>query len=931
MNVLVILACALGAAILNHIFSSVFDGLWTSLVAGRPENMVNKYGKDFDLKTLYDDCVNEANLWPSPMVTGIAVTGLVVGGCLAWVGYRKRNRQGQQIVEPDEELDMDTTEKEENEECKMEKSEDNMENSELANILQLYEKLLMEKQQLEAELRRASSQGNKMERLLEATKDEVMILENNAVAMESEYEQRLHEKGDENAKLREDLQRSLDHESKTNLLLKEAKDQNEALQHRLAEKDELIKQKEEEIVRKEREFLNEVVQKEEKFNLYMENAKRKMEEKEKQLNLYMENAKREMEAKERILVQKGKELDQKHSKLQQMQKGIKNEEKKDRKVEQGKLSRQPESKTREKDLLEFDTELKSREAAVLEREKDLLKFDEELRAKQEAVMKFEKTLINFDEELLAKEAAVMEKQNNLSEIDARFKEREEGILEGEKNLINLEKELQAKEESVRHQESILVEEKLKLKEIQEDLEKQKRRNVLENELRQITEEEEGPESEKAEERPALNEWVPGEGETEVRETFEKHSEEDKPVPAGEDDDGTAALSIANPFNLLSEVEDVEEECLKEEKKCKSQRNRRRRKKHQRQEEHLDEENVLVLEAGGDNEIEAIPVQSGAAVEEPSYGIHQEEEDKLVPVEEDKEMFELSIDNPFNLLSEVEDVEEECLKEEKKGKPRRNRRRGKRQERQEDLEEGNITVLEADDENEFEVQPETGIVPVKSKPELSPEEFEETGGDNEKSIIEDSVETEDNKELDENSKKLDEHSEKLGEDSEEAKYLEESDNKQSSGDGATAKEEEPENDEESAEDDEQEDEEEQGGEKPEQNEDPIAEEQEEGESEKNKGSDDEEQDEGESEDEESDDDEESRDYRPKAQNQNQQFAWRVPGLPRKRIPGRQKQRPQNPQPKKCRKKTKEEKSQMKQTRAQFRQTSVKNQYQRGKRI
>ncbi|XP_066962313.1 golgin subfamily A member 6-like protein 6 [Macrobrachium rosenbergii] len=335
--------------LLNHVFSSVFDALWTSLVAGGPG-----YGSDFDLKTLYDDCVYEPNFWPSPMVIAIAVTGLVVGFCLAWFGCRRRNRQGQRIMELDKDLDMDMDKKEENEEtqlslkqqgqpeCENEKSED-MENSRLANILQLHEKLLAEKQQLEAELSRASSQGNKTERLLEAAKDEVLILENKIVAMESDHEQRLHQKGDENAKLREDLQRALDQESKTNLLLQEAKAQNEALQHHLEEKDALIKQKEEETERKSqalKDFDEWNAREEERLNSHRElmekEAARKEEEvnkllneviqKEEKFNLYMENARRDMEEKEKILVQRGKELDQKYSKLQQMKKGMKNEE-----------------------------------------------------------------------------------------------------------------------------------------------------------------------------------------------------------------------------------------------------------------------------------------------------------------------------------------------------------------------------------------------------------------------------------------------------------------------------------------------------------------------------------------------------------------------------------------------------------------------------
>ncbi|XP_066962315.1 glutamic acid-rich protein-like [Macrobrachium rosenbergii] len=336
-------------------------------------------------------------------------------------------------------------------------------------------------------------------------------------------------------------------------------------------------------------------------------------------------------------------------------------------------------------------------------------------------------------------------------------------------------------------------------------------------------------------------------------------EEDKLAPVEEDDKEV----------LLAEVEDVEEESVKEEKKGKSQRNRRRRKKQQTQEECPEEENenVIVLEAGDENEIEGTPVESGAAVEDSSCGRHPEEEDKLAPVEEDdKEVFELCDVNPFSLLAEVEDAEEECPKEEEKGKLRRNRRRRKRQERQEEnLEEENVTVLEAGADNELEFQPETEIVPVKSRPELGAEEFEETEGGNEKSIIEDSVGTEDNKELDEDSKKLGEHSEILDDGSEEETYAEEPDDvKQSEEVGETRG----------------------------------------GESEEDKDeSGDEEGDEGESEEEEeSDDDEESRDYRPKARAQDQPFQWRVPGLPRKRIPGQQKQRPPNPQPKKCRKKT-----------------------------
>ncbi|XP_066981163.1 glutamic acid-rich protein-like [Macrobrachium rosenbergii] len=1050
MNAIVPLVCACVAAVSNEIFSSVFDSLWTSLVAEGPN--------DFDMTDLYDDCVNEVN-WPSPMVAGMAVTGLVVGVCLGWFTFRKRNRPAKEILELDGTLDVETDNDEETQlsqehhgqpDCELgrKQRDDVMESSRLENMLQLQEKLLVEKRQLEEELRRASNNESKLENLLEEAKGEALTLkndmvamekyyeqmleekedenfslrenlnklENNMVAMEDDYEQRLKEKEDENsslreslnkkknntmameddyekrleakedanASLRENLNRAFDQISTTNLLLKEAQDQNEALKHRLVEKDELIKQKDEEIERKSqswKEFDDRNVQEEERLSsLRMEmeeviaKKERELNQKEKKFNLYMEKTRKDMEEKESNLVQKGKELDKRYSKLQQMKKEIKDEEKKEQKVGQEKHSKKHATKEdellllkeRENVLFELDNDLKRRENAVLAKEKNLLEFDDELRGKGEAVMKLEKNLLRLDEELQAKEEAVMETHNNLVKIDKKLKEREEDILEAEKNLISREKELKEREESLRIEESIVMKEKLKLKEGKVDSEGQKE-----------------------EEEPALDEGVAEEGEPEKGESCEQLSdEENKSVPAGEDDDDMALLSIANLFNLLPE-----EESHQEVKKGKQKRNRRRKNKQEKQKEYWEEENLIVLEAEDDIEIEG-------EHEEPRCGKHSEEEDELV------------IANPFNLLSEVELVEDEWLKEDKEGKPRRHRR-GKRQRGQEE----NVTILEAEEEPEAEKEEEKPALDegIADKCELEEGESCEKLSDEEKKSVpagedDDDIaslsianplsllpEEESHQEVKKGKQRR--NRQRRNKQEEQKEYwveenrivLEAGDNVEIEGEHveSEAAAEEPRCEKHSEDElvsanpfnllsevevvEEERLKEDKKG-KPRRNRrgrrqrgqeekvttlepdddnnledqceiepvksDPeldiveMSDEEDRNElgdekSEQDGETDDEERDRGDSEEDESDDEEESRDDTPKGQDQDQPFVWRVPGLPRKRIPGRQKQRPRSPQPKKCRKKTKEQKTLMKQARAQFQQVNLKNKFQRGK--
>ncbi|XP_064079510.1 glutamic acid-rich protein-like [Macrobrachium nipponense] len=292
-------------------------------------------------------------------------------------------------------------------------------------------------------------------------------------------------------------------------------------------------------------------------------------------------------------------------------------------------------------------------------------------------------------------------------------------------------------------------------------------------------------------------------------------------------------------------ENVERECLKE-KKGKAKKNRRRKRQERQR---LEEKNTVISEAAAIPEVDWLPEEGEPVGRSRSPNLSDEDE-PLPAGKDDVEMAQISIANPINIIYDVEQLELEWIEEEKKGKKRRNRRK-----RQQGQTEDDMTV--------------------KSEPELLARE----SGVIENSIIEDIVEMEDNNES-HHGKEEDEY------DSEEE---DEYDSEEEDEDDSEEEDEDSEQDEEDSEEQEEED----------------------------------------SEHEEKDEKNPEDHKKSKAKTQAQEYVWRIPGLPRKRIPGLQKMRPPNRQVKKCRKKTKEQKSQMKQARKErARHKVTRNHVQRG---
>ncbi|XP_064079511.1 uncharacterized protein LOC135196601 [Macrobrachium nipponense] len=366
MNALVTFGCALLAAIVNSIYTSAFDALKTSLGAE---------GQKYDLTNLYDDCINDVNgPWNSPMAAGIAATGLVVGGRLGWLVYRKCNSFGKDIEDADEdhaadkrnaetqvslehlgqaepEIERNVDEHQEtdkrNAETQVDLGQpepedepgDDIEQSKLADILRLHEELLGEKEQLQEELREAASHGYRMENLLEEAQEEVLILKDDIMAMEYEYELKLRQKDNENAATKNAMQMALEEAQEEVLILKD------------------------DIMAMEYEYELSFRQKDN------ENAATK-----NTMQMALDQQRR---ADHRL-----KEAEAQNESLQR--------------------------RLREKDLLikkkedELENEMKKRERAVLDKEKDLLQLDKKLRGKEEAVLRLERMVMKCDEELQAR-------------------------------------------------------------------------------------------------------------------------------------------------------------------------------------------------------------------------------------------------------------------------------------------------------------------------------------------------------------------------------------------------------------------------------------------------------------------------------------------------------------------------------------------------